>query len=81
MEIILLTIALTAIAFLAIGFNIFFRKNGKFPETEVGRNRHMRNLGITCPKCDEIHAWKMEQKKKKLVIRPAELKLDRGRNQ
>ena len=29
-------------------FNIIFRKNGKFPETEVSRNENMRKLGIKC---------------------------------
>lgn len=29
-------------------FNIIFRKNGEFPEYEVGENKKMRELGIKC---------------------------------
>ena len=29
-------------------FNIIFRKNGKFPEYEVGSNQEMRKRGIIC---------------------------------
>ena len=29
-------------------FNIIFRKNGKFPEYEVGSNQEMRRRGIKC---------------------------------
>ena len=29
-------------------FNIIFRKNGKFPETEISRNENMRKMGIKC---------------------------------
>ncbi len=76
MEVILLAVSLVAIAFLAIGFNIFFRKGGKFPETEVGRNKQMKDLGITCAKCDEISAWHKTQKRRKIKIKPSELKID-----
>jgi hypothetical protein len=76
MELILISISFVAIAFLLLGLNIFFRKDGKFPETEVGRNKQMRNLGITCPKCDEIQAWREVKKRGKLKIKPSELKID-----
>lgn len=39
---------LLGIGVLGICFNIIFRKNGKFPETEVSRNENMRKLGIKC---------------------------------
>jgi hypothetical protein len=58
----LLSIALVGIAFAGLGLNILFRKNGKFPETEVGSNKNMRNLGITCTKQDEIKIHRREQR-------------------
>ncbi len=76
MEILLITILLMAIAFLALGFNIFFRKEGKFPETEVGHNRKMKELGITCPRCDEMRLLNEEKKRRKPKIKPSELKID-----
>lgn len=39
---------LLGIGVLGMCFNIIFRKNGKFPETEVSRNENMRKLGIKC---------------------------------
>jgi len=59
-----------------IGVNILFRKDGKFPETEVGRNKKMKDLGITCPKCDEMYAWREMNKRRRKQINPSELKLD-----
>ena len=29
-------------------FNIIFRKNGQFPQSDVGANENMRKLGIRC---------------------------------
>lgn len=44
---------LAAVLFLGICifgmcFNIIFRKDGKFPETEVSKNENMRRLGVKC---------------------------------
>lgn len=49
---------LLALAITGLGINIFFRKNGRFPETSVGRNSEMRKKGITCVKHDEIRMCK-----------------------
>jgi septation ring formation regulator EzrA len=60
----IIVLAIVVISFIFLGFNIFFRKKN-FPETEIGRNREMRKLGLTCPKRDEIH----EHRKKKSIPR------------
>jgi hypothetical protein len=54
----LLTIVLVALAFAGLGLNIFFRKDGRFPQTEVGSNKNMKNLGITCTKQDEMKIFR-----------------------
>lgn len=46
----LVAAVLMMIALLALGFRLFFIKNGKFPETEIGHNREMRKRGIYCPR-------------------------------
>jgi hypothetical protein len=51
----MLVLAVVVVSFIFLGFNIFFRKKS-FPETEIGRNKQMRKLGLTCPKCDEIRS-------------------------
>lgn len=76
MKVFILAAVLVTIAFIALGIRIFFIKGGKFPETEVGRNRHMRKLGITCTKCDEKQQWNRMKQSKKTRIRPSELKID-----
>lgn len=42
--------ALIIIGFGVVGmcFNIIFRKNGQFPQTDVGSNENMKKLGIRC---------------------------------
>ena len=76
MEVVLLAIGLVGIAFLGLGVNIFFRKTA-FPETEVGKNRDMKRLGITCAKCEERRIYKEAVKKHAAKhIQPATLKLD-----
>ncbi|PLX23406.1 MAG: hypothetical protein C0597_01150 [Marinilabiliales bacterium] len=52
-EVLLLVFGLISISFIAIGFNIFFRKK-KFPQTSVGGNKEMRKLGLSCAKHEEI---------------------------
>ena len=50
----LLVLVILSIALLAMGFNVFFRKNKKFPQSSVGHNKDMRKLGIKCAKHEEI---------------------------
>jgi hypothetical protein len=58
----LITMILMALAFAGLGVNILFRKNGKFPQTEVGSNKNMKNLGITCTRQDEMKIFRQEKK-------------------
>lgn len=44
----LLTVLLLGLAIFGMCFNIIFRKDGKFPEYEVGSNPEMKKLGIRC---------------------------------
>lgn len=79
MKIFLLSILLIAISFIALGVSIFFRRGGKFPETEIGKNKKMRELGIYCVKCEEKSNWNKAKKKQKSRIRPEKLKIDLSR--
>ena len=47
-------ILIIAVALIFLGIRMLIQKNGKFPETEVGRNKEMRKLGIQCAKAEEI---------------------------
>ena len=50
MKTFLLAIAIVALCVFGLCFNIIFRKDGAFPEYEVGSNKEMRKLGIRCMK-------------------------------
>ncbi len=52
-----------ALCMAGLGISMLLRKNGKFPETEVGSNKNMRKLGITCAKQDEMRKWKKAKRK------------------
>lgn len=47
-KLLLISVLLLAVSGIFFGIRILVKKNGKFPETHVGRNREMRKLGITC---------------------------------
>ena len=48
MKTLLAAMIIIGIGVIGMCFNIIFRKNGKFPETEISRNENMRKLGIKC---------------------------------
>lgn len=53
----LAALLLVALCVVGLCFNIIFRKNGKFPETEIESNREMKKLGIKCAKAEEMELW------------------------
>ncbi len=53
-ELFFLVAGFMIIAFIALGFNVLFRKNKNFPETSVGKNKDMCKLGLSCAKHEEI---------------------------
>ena len=57
MEILIAAILLVGLCVVGLGVNIFFRKDGKFPETEIEHNMEMRKRGIRCAKEDETRIW------------------------
>ena len=46
----LVTLVLVGLGVFGMCFNLLFRKDGHFPEYEVGSNKEMRRLGIRCMK-------------------------------
>jgi hypothetical protein len=45
-----------------MALNILIKKNGKFPAYQVGHNKDMRKMGISCVKHDEIKCFKKLKK-------------------
>jgi hypothetical protein len=56
-KILLFSALLLSLAFVGLAFNILFRKNKKFPKYQVGHNKEMQKLGITCVKHDELKCF------------------------
>jgi|APDOM4702015191_1054821.scaffolds.fasta_scaffold94475_2 uncharacterized protein YneF (UPF0154 family) len=50
----LVVIAIIAIAFIGLGIRIWIK--GRFPDTEVETNPHMKKMGIKCAKQEEWEA-------------------------
>lgn len=63
METFLAALIILGIGVFGMCFNIIFRKNGKFPETEISRNENMKKLGIKCMRevDEEIFSKKPEK--------------------
>ena len=74
-KLLLIVVVLVAIAFILLGINIFlFRR--KFPETEIGRNKDMIKLGLTCPHCEERKIYEKRPVVRASRIKPELLKPD-----
>ncbi len=60
----LLSVIIVGVCVLLLGVRIFFVKGGKFPESDVGKNKELRKRGLICPKEEEmIYLRKMGRKK------------------
>lgn len=59
----LLTLVVVVVAVLLLGIRVFFTKNGKFPETHVGKSKELSKKGISCIKTQDLQ----ERKRSKLA--------------
>ena len=57
MEIFIAALLFVGRSGIGLCFNIIFRKNGQFPETEISNNKEMKKLGIRCAKEEELRIW------------------------
>jgi len=62
LNLLILSIVFIAIAFIGLGLNIIFKKNGKFPEKDVGHNPEMRKMGLSCAKGEALREFQMQKK-------------------
>ena len=54
----LYTLLIIAISVALLSITIIIKKNGKFPNTHVGGNKHMRKRGIKCVQSQDRDARK-----------------------
>lgn len=68
LSVLVIVLVVVALSVLMLGVNIFlFRRS--FPETEVGKNKHMIRLGLRCPQCEERMRYR------KTTVRPASVNI------
>ncbi|MEA1873447.1 MAG: hypothetical protein U9N51_03330 [Bacteroidota bacterium] len=53
LKLILLSIVILSFVFLGLGIKIFFSKKKAFPDTHIGENENMKQMGISCATAGE----------------------------
>lgn len=48
LTIFIIVLILLGLSLVGLGIGMLLRKNGAFPETHIGRNKAMKERGITC---------------------------------
>ncbi|MCD8207735.1 MAG: hypothetical protein LUD72_07345, partial [Bacteroidales bacterium] len=52
-KVLLAAVVFIGLCVVGLCFNILFRRHGKFPESDIGRNPELRKRGIRCVNEDE----------------------------
>ena len=71
LKVILLAVALVSIALLGLATQILLKKGGKFPNTHVGGNKHLKRQGVHCYQTQD----KIEQKNARKEVDYKEVKI------
>jgi hypothetical protein len=64
---ILLALGIVFISILLLGIRVFFSKKGSFPNTHIGKNKHMKEKGIHCAQSQDLE----EQRRKNIFDLPS----------
>ncbi len=54
---ILISVAVVGLCVFGLCFNIIFRKDGKFPDSEIGHSKELRKRGIVCMREEDERLW------------------------
>jgi len=65
LKVILLAVALLGVGMLGMAIQILLKKGGKFPNTHVGGNAHLKREGVHCATTQDKIAQRDAQKKLK----------------
>lgn len=63
MTVFLLAVLLLAVGVAGMAVTILVKKDGKFPDGEISRNKELRRQGIICAKEEEMRLWKKRKRK------------------
>ena len=71
----LASVVLITFGMLAMGVRMLLQKGGKFPDSSVSANPHLRKMGIRCARCEEMSKYRKLQNRKPVTINPDKLKI------
>ncbi|MBA4322218.1 MAG: hypothetical protein C0408_05310 [Odoribacter sp.] len=54
LKLIIISSLVLIISFIGMGLRILLKKNGRFPETHISRNKEMQKRGLTCAQKTDI---------------------------
>ena len=58
MKVFLLSVLLLLLGVAGMAVTILLKKDGRFPDGEIGHNRELRRRGIVCAKEEELRLWR-----------------------
>ena len=58
MKVFLLAVLLLAIGVAGMAVTILVKKDGRFPDGEISRNKALRQQGVICAKEEELRLWR-----------------------
>jgi len=59
LKVLIISFILLGLAFIGLAFRVLFVREGRFPETSVGKNKQLRDLGLNCAKHEEMSCRKV----------------------
>lgn len=72
--VLILAVTLVALAFAGFAISILVRKGGRFPDTHISSNNHLKSQGISCAQTYD----RIEQSKARKLIRFSQLQITSG---
>ena len=54
---ILISVGIVGLCVFGLCFNIIFRKDGQFPDSEIGHNKELRKRGVICMREEDERIW------------------------
>jgi len=63
LKLLLLSIGLITLSLIGLSISMLIKKGGKFPSSSIGKNKAMRERGITCVKHNELKCYREEKER------------------
>lgn len=58
LQLILICVTILTVCIAGMAISIIVKKDGKFPDGEIGSNPNMQKLGLQCAKQEEMMLWR-----------------------